>query len=344
MVYLKLPFPCGLPMRADRLLSLLMLLQTHGKMTARDLADELEVSERTIYRDLEALSAAGIPVYTERGPGGGIALLEEYRTNLTGLTADEVQALFMLSIPSPLLQLGVGETLRSALRKLTAAIPPSRLPDRDMARQRIHLDTSWWGQPGRELPHLTTLQRAIWQERRLRVAVRAIFGGEIDVVVEPLGLVAKASEWHLVALRGGRPHVYRVADLAGAEVLEESFERPADFDLVAFWESHCARVEAERGIYGVRLRISPELARELTWRLGEQAAEALARARPPDAEGWREITLWFSDPGEARGRILSLGRAAEVLEPLPLRKSVLDFARQIVQFYEGRSAAKSRVQ
>lgn len=324
-------------MRADRLLSLLMLLQTHGKMTARDLAEELEVSERTIYRDLEALSTAGIPVYTERGPGGGIALLEEYRTNLTGLTADEVQALFMLSIPSPLLQLGVGETLRSALRKLTAALPPSRLPDRDMARQRIYLDTSWWGQPGQALPHLTTVQQAIWQERRLRVAVRAFFGGEINVTVEPLGLVAKASEWHLVALRGGHPHVYRLADLAAAEILEESFERPEDFDLVAFWEAHCARMEAERGIYGVRLRISPALARELTWHLGEQAAEALTQAGPPDAEGWREITLWFSNHAEARGRILSLGRAAEVLDPLPLRKSVLDYAHQIVQFYEERS-------
>lgn len=325
-------------MRADRLLSLLMLLQAHGKMTARDLANELEVSERTIYRDLEALSAAGIPVYTERGPGGGIVLLEEYRTNLTGLTTDEVQALFTLNIPSPLLQLGMGEALRSALRKLTASLPSSRLSDRDMARQRIHLDASWWGQPGRELPHLATLQRAIWQERRLRLAVRTFFGEEINVVVEPLGLVAKASEWYLVALRGGRPHVYRVADLAVAEILEEPFERPAEFDLAAFWQSHCARVEAERGIYGVRLRISPELARELSWHLGEQATEALTRAEPPDAEGWREITLWFRDSIEARSRILSLGRAAEVLDPLPLRKSVLDFARQIVQLYETRDA------
>ncbi|WP_162787768.1 helix-turn-helix transcriptional regulator [Anaerolinea thermolimosa] len=333
-------FPTGFPMRADRLLSLLMLLQTHGRMTARDLAAELEVSERTIYRDLEALSTAGIPVYTERGPGGGIALVEEYRTNLTGLTADEVQALFMLSIPSPLLQLGVGETLRSALRKLAAALPPSRLPDREMARQRIYLDTSWWGQPGQVLPHLATVQQAIWQERRLRVAVRTFFGGEIDVIVEPLGLVAKASEWHLVALRSGRPHVYRVADLTAVEMLEDAFERPADFNLVAFWEAYCARVEAERGIYGVRLRISPDLARELTWHLGEQAAGALSRAGAPDAEGWREITLWFSDPAEARGRILSLGRAAEVIDPLPLRKSVLDYARQIVQFYEERSHEK----
>src|SRR5512136_703550 len=134
-------------MRADRLLSLLMLLQARGRMTAQELAAELEVSERTIYRDINALSASGVPVYAESGPGGGCALLDSYRTNLTGLDQDEVRALFMLSIPAPLDQLGVSQELRTALLKLSAALPDTRRGDEERTRQRIHLDSTWWFQP-----------------------------------------------------------------------------------------------------------------------------------------------------------------------------------------------------
>lgn len=322
-------------MRADRLLSLLILIQTRGTLTARDLAAQLEVSERTIYRDVEALSMAGVPVFAERGPGGGISLLEEYRTNLTGLTADEVQALFMLSIPSPLLALGVGAELKAALLKLTAALPESRLRDQQLARQRIHLDASWWGQSGRPGPHLSAAQQAVWQLRRLHIQLRTFFGGEIELVVEPLGLVAKASDWHLVALREARPRVYRVADLTGAEALPERFERPVDFDLVSFWEDYCRQVEVERGLYTAVLRISPRLAREFRWHLGEQAAGALAEATPPDERGWRVVKCAFRNEIEACARVLGLGGAAEVLEPEALRKSVIDFAGQILGVYGG---------
>ena len=188
-------------MRADRLLSILMILQTRGKVTALALAEELEVSERTIYRDVEALSGAGVPLYAERGPGGGIALLEEYRTNLTGLNSDEARALFMLSIPSPLLQLGVGPDLTAAMFKLSAALPESRRREQQAARQRIHLDAAWWGQSGLPGPHLGVVQQAVWQDRRLRIVTRTLFGAEIELNVDPLGLVAKASEWYLVARR-----------------------------------------------------------------------------------------------------------------------------------------------
>lgn len=320
-------------MRADRLLSLLILLQTRGTLTARDLAVELEVSERTIYRDVEALSMAGVPVYAERGPGGGISLLEEYRTNLTGLTAEEVQALFMLSIPTPLLQLGVGGELKAALLKLTAALPEARQRDQQVARQRIHLDACWWGQTGRAGPHLALVQQAVWQDRRLRIAFRTFFGGEIDLVVEPLGLVAKASDWHMVALRVGRPHVYRVADLSQAEVLPDRFERPDDFDLVEFWSAYCAQVESERGLYAVNVRVAPALIPEFGYHFGDQAGSALAQAEPPDADGWRVVRLWFANEIQARSKILSLGGAAKVLEPLPLRRSVADFATQILGLY-----------
>jgi predicted DNA-binding transcriptional regulator YafY len=302
-------------------------------MTALDLALELEVSERTIYRDVEALSTAGVPVYAERGPGGGIALLEAYRTNLTGLTGEETRALFMLSIPTPLLQLGVGPELKAAMLKLSAALPEARRGEQQAARQRIHLDARWWGQAEGPGPHLGTAQRALWDDRRLRIVTRMYFGTEVEQVVEPLGLVAKAGEWYLVTRVGGGARVFRVRDLLSAEDLGERFERPADFDLAGFWEGYARGVEADRGLFGVRLRISAGLARELPWRLGEQAAGALARAGAADADGRWVIEVVFDSHEQARDKVLSFGGGAEVLEPLGLRRSVEDFAAQILNTY-----------
>lgn len=320
-------------MRADRLISLMMLLQARGRMTALDLASELEVSERTIHRDVEALSMAGVPVYAERGPGGGIALLEEYRTNLTGLTQDEAQALFMLSIPTPLLQLGVGAELKGALTKLAAALPESRRRDQQVARQRIHLDASWWGQSGRPGPHLGAVQQAVWQERRMRIITRTWFGAEVELAVEPLGLVAKANEWHLVALREGGLRVFRVADLVEAELLVETFTRPRDFDLATFWQAYCAEVEAKNGLFWATARVSEGLIRQLPWHFGEQAREILAQAGPPDEQGRRTVRLPFQRLEAAREKLLSFGSAAEVLEPAALRKSMADYAWQIARVY-----------
>ena len=321
-------------MRADRLLSILMILQTRGKMTAMALAEELEVSERTIYRDVEALSGAGVPIYAERGPGGGIALLEQYRTNLTGLNGDEVRALFMLSIPSPLMQLGVGQELKAAMLKLSAALPVSRLPEQQAARQRIHLDASWWGQTGQPGPHLSIVQQAVWQDRRLRIVIRTIFGAEIELNVDPLGLVAKASEWYLVARREEGWRVFRVGDLVQAELLGQDFTRPPGFDLPGFWEGYCRRVEAARGLFWAGLRISAALAEELPIRLGERADQVLREAGPPDGRGWRQVLISFDSLEQARDRILTFGGAAEVLEPLALARSLADYAEQIRKVYE----------
>jgi predicted DNA-binding transcriptional regulator YafY len=326
-------------MRADRLLSLMMILQTNGMMTALELARELEVSERTIYRDVEALGIAGVPVYAERGPGGGISLLEEYRTNLTGLTADEVRALFMLSIPTPLLQLGVGQELKAAMLKLGAALPEARRGEQMAARQRIHLDASWWGQPASPGQHLGTVQHALWQDKCLRINTRMFFGSQVEQVVEPLGLVAKAGEWYLVALvglntlSGLSPRVFKVRDLVSAERLEEGFKRPADFDLAVFWAEHCRQVEADHGLFAVQLRVSARLARELPWRLGEQAVGALTQASKPDERGWQLVDLVFDSHEQARDKVLSFGGGAEVVQPLALRRSVEDFALQILNVY-----------
>jgi predicted DNA-binding transcriptional regulator YafY len=314
-------------MRADRLLSMLMLLQTRGRLTARALAAELEVSERTVYRDLDALSAAGVPVYAERGPGGGCALLDSYRTTLTGLTDDEVRALFMLTIPAALTQLGVGPELKAALLKLSAALPAERRRDEAWVRQRIHLDWSGWEQADEPAPHLRTVQRAVWEDRRLWLAYQRQAGPAIrrfERTVDPYGLVAKAGVWHLVCAADGKLRVYRVSRLLEVRLTEERFQRPAGFDLAAFWEAWSARPEVRLPPFLVTVRLLPALAAELP------GAVAIA---PPDAQGWITITAPFAGFEPARTRLLGLGGAVEVLEPLSLRHSVADFAAQVVAAY-----------
>jgi predicted DNA-binding transcriptional regulator YafY len=317
-------------MRADRLLSLLMVLQTRGRTTARELARELEVTERTIYRDVTALSAAGVPVFSERGPGGGLALVENYRTNLTGLNPAEVRALFMLSIPAPLDQLGLGAELRSAMLKLAASLPKSRQQDEANARQRIHLDPSGWFQSDEPVPHLGIVQAALWQSQLLRISYRAQFGTEVLMEIAPYGLVAKANQWYLVGARQGQIRAWRVAHIQTARLSEQGFDRPADFDLPAFWENWCRDFETRRPVYRVRARVSPTLALILTEALPQSLSS------PPKnetASNWVEIELDFENLEDARTRLLGYGGAVEVLEPLALRCTLQDFAEQISARY-----------
>ena len=318
-------------MRADRLLSLLMLLQTRGTLTARALAAELEVTERTIYRDVTALSASGVPVYTERGPGGGIALVEDYRTNLTGLNADEVRALFMLSIPAPLDQLGVGDELRMALLKLSAALPVSRRADESTARQKIHLDAAGWFQPEEPTPHLKTIQSALWSNRQLEITYRSDFSADVEVLIAPYGLVAKANVWYLVGAREDHLRVLRISRIRQASLRAESFERPATFDLPGFWKTWCDEFESNRSQFPVTLRVSPTLAQILS----ENRPETLTSPPAIEPDGWQTITLTFESLEAARTRILGYGGAAEVLAPLALRLSLADFARQTLSRYAG---------
>jgi predicted DNA-binding transcriptional regulator YafY len=305
-------------------------------MTAQKLADELEVSVRTIYRDIDALSAAGVPVYAERGPEGGCALLDSYRTNLTMLTQDEVRALFMISIPAPLTELGVSQELKAALLKLSAALPASRRHDEERVRQRIHLDSTWWFQPEEPAPYLQVIHQAVWEDRKLYLTYRLQFGAQVERLVDPYGLVAKASVWYLVCARDDQIRVHRVSHMLDARISDEHSQRPADFDLAAYWNSWCADYEKNRPHYPVTVRVAPELVRELPRVFGDRIHDMVVRAGPPDAEGWMTLTFPFETLEAARERILGFGRAVEVLEPQALRKSVLDFAEQIVTFYARR--------
>lgn len=225
-------------MRADRLLSLLMLLETRGKMTTRQLAQELEVSERTIYRDIIALNTAGVPIYTEDGPRGGISLIESYKTDLTGLNADEVRALSMLNIPEPLIKLGVGRQLKAAMLKLSAALPSKCRENETRTRQRIHLDASWWFEPEEPVPQLHTIQQSLFQERKLHLVWQE-FRTRVEQTLEPYGLVAKSNTWYPVAGQKDLTRVLRVSRIIESRILEETFEYPRGFNLSAFWKSWC---------------------------------------------------------------------------------------------------------
>ncbi len=323
-------------MRADRLLSLLLLLQTRGRLPARELAGLLEVSERTIYRDLDALSAAGIPVYAERGPGGGCALVDSYRTSLTGLTEAEASALFAMSIPGPLADLGMGKALQGAWLKLGATLSAGQRRDAEHVRQRIHLDAAGWFQPEEPVPHLRVIQEAVWQDRRLRLAYRRADGARRERLVDPYGLVAKASIWYLVAGAGGEIRVYRVSRVLAATLTDEPFERPPGFDLAAYWAAWSAEFEASRPKYAATLRVSPEAIPILPLMLGEGVHALLARAGSPDGEGWIRLSLTFDSLEGARSLALGLGTMVEALAPAELRASVAEWAERTAAFYRGR--------
>jgi predicted DNA-binding transcriptional regulator YafY len=324
-------------MRADRLISIVMLLQAHEKMTADELAQELEVSTRTVYRDILALNIAGIPIYTNRGPGGGIALVESYRTTLTGMSEDETKALFMLSIPQSLEELGVGKTLRSALLKLSAALPMRQQETQIHTQQRIYLDSTSWEEPTKPSPHLGIIHQAVWRDKQIRLIYHGSFDTKLEFVVEPLGLVAKMNDWHLVGKYRDYIRVFKIADILDVEILDHGFTREADFDLVRYWNEWCKTARDERSLYNVRLRVAPTLLNQLRYYLGETVKFSTQVSIPADSKGWREVTIQYENYFVARQSILNFGRAAEVLEPEALRYSVIDFARQIVDFYQEKS-------
>jgi predicted DNA-binding transcriptional regulator YafY len=320
-------------MRADRLLSMLMLLQTRGRMTAEDLAEELEVSTRTVYRDLDALSFAGVPVYSERGPSGGISLLEDYRTNLTGLTRDEVRALFMFTVPGLFADLQVDKTQQAANLKLIAALPAPFQKDVEWVRQRIHLDPAGWFQPAEATPYLSTIQEAVWQNRRLRIVYRRSDGEWVKRLVEPYGLVAKTSVWYLVAAMMRGVLTYRVSRIQEAELTDSHFERPDDFDLLIFWTKWCAEFEASHDRYEVTLRVHPEEIPLLVQTFGEGIHTLFEQAGSPDEEGCCTLSLTFESLEAACQKLLGLGTKVEVMGPQALRERMLEMARQLVGFY-----------
>jgi predicted DNA-binding transcriptional regulator YafY len=323
-------------MRADRLLVLLLLLQTRGRVTAQTLAKRLEVSERTIYRDLEALSMAGVPVYAERGPGGGWCLLEDYRTNLSRLTDLEVHTLFLSGAAGPLEDLGLGKAREDALLKLLAALPTVYRRNAEIASQRIHLDAAGWFHRDEPTPYLTMMHEAVWHDRRVQLTYQHYDGTIVERLVNPYGLVAKASIWYLVcatAESGGEMRVYRVGRILAAQLTSEHFERPETFDLPAFWERWTAAFEQSRYPYPVVLRVAPSALDELSHTFGDSVQMLARQSGSPDAQGRVTFTCYFESLPQARHHLLSFGTLVEVLEPPELRESIASFAAGVAKLY-----------
>ena len=325
-------------MRADRLLSLLMVLQIKGRATAQELAERLEVSERTIYRDIEALSVAGVPVYAERGPGGGCVLAEGYRTNLTGLNEDEVRTLFTPGATAVLADLGASKALEAALLKLLAALPSTHRENVERTRQRLYMDTVAWYHSNEPVPFLQILQDAVWRDRKIVLTYRKGNSEVVERVVDPLGLVAKAGIWYMVAVSHGDLRVFRVSRVRDVVLMDEQCKRPTNFDLEQFWAHWSIEFEEMTKVpmYVARVRVSPVLVPILPQLRGEHMHRLIESAPPPDAEGWITIPLEFSSFEHARGYILGFGPTIEVVEPLELREGVKQFALGIVEFYRER--------
>ena len=319
-------------MRADRLLSLMMLLQNRRQMTAEELANELEVSKRTIYRDIDALSVAGVPVYANGGPGGGYALLDNYRTTLTGLNENEIRALFTLTIPGPISDLGMSQQLKAAILKLTSSFADDHNEQANYFRQRLHLDAASWFQTDEPVPHLKTVQEAVWQDRQLVLSYRRRNGAVSERSISPYGLVAKASIWYLVAAVEHGMRVYRVSRIEAIQMTQTHFARPQDFDLAEFWVGWVTSYKTSLPKYPVTLRIGPDLVPVLPYILGNDIG-ALVEQAQPDSEGWRILDYTFERIEEAQTYVLGMGASVDVIAPEELRVSVLKLATEVVAHY-----------
>ncbi|HJQ32189.1 MAG TPA: YafY family protein [Pyrinomonadaceae bacterium] len=317
-------------MRADRLLSIMLLLQIYRRLTARELARRLEVSERTIHRDMEALTIAGVPVVAERGAGGGWALVDGYRTNLTGLNEAEVQSLFAGVPESLLADLKLDRASDAAHVKLLAALPETARADAEYARRRVHVDVAGWGSADEAVPHLQTIQEAVWRGRRLHFTYGDERGAEREA--DPLGLVAKGSVWYLVARVGGEVRSYRVSRFTSARVCEEACERPDGFDLAAYWSDSVARFKSHTPRFEATFRAHKSVLHLIHYAGRFSRVEA---AGEPDAEGWAHVTMRFQFEEDACAVALGFGTKVEVAEPAALREKVLAAARAVVNFYEG---------
>lgn len=306
-------------MKAHRLLSILLQLQAHRRLTARELAERLEVSVRTVQRDMEALCAAGVPVFALRGATGGWQLDEGWRTRVPGLEEPELQALLMAQ-PGVLGDAHLARAARGALDKLIAALPGALRQRAASIRQRLHVDPiGWFGAP-EDLTLLPVVQDAVAHDRKLAMRYRRAGKELVDRTVDPLGLVAKGGIWYLVADTPAGLRTYRVSRIERATLLDEPCQRPAQFDLATYWQS--STEEFRRGLerYEVILRLEPRAVASLRcWR----RIEPVAREGGSDADGWVTARVGFEDEKQARFVVLGLGPRAEVVAPAELRDAVV---------------------
>ena len=323
-------------MRADRLLRLVLLLQTRGRMTADQLAAELEVSVRTIYRDIDALSGAGFPVYTERGAGGGCALVDGYRTSLTGLSASEAQALAFAAMPGAAAELGVSALAAAAhLKELTAVSSDARNTITTVQRC-FHLDLRGWfrtDQPAH--PLLPELARAVWEGRQVNATYRRARGTARHRQLSPLGLVLKDGLWYLAARAPDEVKTFRVSRFEAVTVLDQAVVRPPQFDLAAWWHRWADEFETGLNQYRVTVRIAPDAGGRLH-ELGDAVDRAPNGPAPrKDRDGWERRVLVFERPEWAESALLRLGAQVEVIDPPEMRDRLVAVTAELHALYHG---------
>jgi predicted DNA-binding transcriptional regulator YafY len=324
-------------MRASRLISVLLLLQTHGRMTAQQLADELEVSVRTIYRDVDELSASGIPVFADRGTHGGLQLVEGYRTRLTGLTTEEAETLFLSGYPGPAAQLGLGTVLAAAQLKVLAALPPELRSRATRIRQRFHLDAPGWFPQNEAVPVLEQVAEAVWSDHTVQMTYRrgSNDGPVVERIVDPLGVVLKAGVWYMVARSENQLRTYRVSRIIDLALLPARFHRPEDFDLADYWDRSVADYAGALPSFAARLKVRGEGLERLASMSGSsKALEVIAAAGDPDEDGWLYVTVDLEDLWQAESQMLGLGADAQVLEPVELRERIALASRKIAALYD----------
>lgn len=310
-------------MRASRLVTLLFTLQRLRGATAAELARELEVSERTIYRDVAALSAAGVPLWTEPGRGGGIRMLDGWRTRLDGLTAHEAAAIFAVGAPQVLAELGMSAALAGAQAKLLATLPADLREHARAVAERFHLDAPGWFHTPQQVTQLAAVAEAVWDQQRLRIGYRRGRDHLVERTLDPLGLVLKAGTWYLAGGVESTVRTYRVDRVVAAQPTGDRFERPDGFDLAEWWEGAAGRFESQMLRATVRLRVGPRGLKALPHAADHDAAlKAIAQAGPPDAEGWRELELDVEGIEVAAGQLTALGGEVEALDPPELRTAL----------------------
>jgi predicted DNA-binding transcriptional regulator YafY len=321
-------------MRASRLVSILLLLQSRGRMTAAQLAGELEVSVRTVYRDVESLHEAGIPLYGDAGHRGGYQLLDGYRTRLTGLNAAEAQALFLSGLPGPAAELGLGPVLAAAQLKLLAALPPGLGEQVGRVQARFYLDAPGWYSAPDEVPLLPAVAGAVWHGRALQVRYRRWQEPtDVDRRLEPYGLVLKAGRWYLVAAPG--PRTYRVDQILDLRVLEEEFGVPDGFELARYWQGYLADFRAHLHRADAVVRLAPAAAARLAPAAAARLSGAARLSHPAaEAGGWVRAVVPIESVEQACGEFLALGADIEVLEPPELRTRLAAAARATAALYD----------
>ena len=325
-------------MRASRLVNLLLLLQARGGMTAAELARELEVSVRTVHRDVEALGAAGVPIFAERGPHGGIRLVDGYRTRLTGMTTEEADALFLSGLPGPAAELGLGTVVTAARLKVLAALPTELRGRATRLLERFHLDAAGWFHAGDAVPCLGAIAESVWEGRRIELDYDR---GDVVVTraLDPLGLVLKAGVWYLVGAHDGQIRTYRVSRARRVAALEDAVVRPPGFDLSTYWTESITAFEREAPRIEVTLRVRRDAVRRLEDVISSSLLEASIEEPDPEPETWRRIRITFDWPREVAGKVLALGGAVEVMAPPELRAELAALAAETLTRYRDAEVA-----